>query len=389
MREISFPSSFVPSDDELFSSLNSPSVSESFLRNLLKRKGIFIALNTPKKEMAKYISSLILSYHDHEEISTEFSKRRSRKDAVCGEMLSLDKIDISGLESILHENKKIFDDESGVNITKSRIVSSDGKIRLNLEYSKMNYAKNAYSRKEIRNKSISITQISDGQYYLESPRDDDIDKIKEIIVDAIKIKEPDLRRVAVTLSGVVSTTDRISFFDRLMREISGFEYESLIKVSVSKPADEDSDEDEAKELQVATIKKASFTGKHLSSSQQLLSFLDQGFHTYTIVWDVLSLSDLQKEPIRLEAKFSDPENCDGFAFFVRGVTLRNPDGSLKSTVQRLPNAREEEISIKIYQTAVKVMNEILDRYSSAEIQLPEETDDCVDSGQKMEHETDG
>lgn len=376
MSNLNLSASFVPSDDELFSSLNSASITVKFLRSLLKKRGILVATDIEKIELAKYISSLHLSFHEHELIAQEYEKKRSHRDASSGAWLETN-IKLSDIETLIHSVKDNVSEETKISVNSIKVSNQEGKIRISTNYTKINPAKNAFARRETKDKYILISQSASGQYYIESPKDEDMDKIKGVFLTAINKKDSTAKLTEINLMGMTNPLDRIEFFDLLMRGVEGFDYKNLVDVSVSRPkedSDPDDDDEDQPKAEVATIKRADFKGKYLRESEQLKKFLDEGFHTFRIVWEVIKQGDSKKEPIKLEAKFSDPENCTDFSYYVRGITLRGEDGKLKSAPQRVQNSEEEAINICIYKSAMKIMNDLYVRYSSHAILLPSESE---------------
>ncbi|MFW2160457.1 hypothetical protein ACG93T_03530 [Acinetobacter beijerinckii] len=378
MSNLNLSASFVPSDDELFSSLNSSTITINFLRLLLKKRGIIVAQDIDKIDLAKYISSLHLSYHEHELISYEYEKKRHRRDPSSGAWLESD-LKLTDIESLIHKVKDSVFDETKIAINNIKVTNVSGKIRISTNYTKINPTKNAFARREIKEKYILITESDTGEYYIESPKDEDVDRIKEVFLKAIKDKDSSSNVTNINLMGMTDALDRIEFFDKLMREIESYEYKNLVDVSVSKPKEEDSNDDDDNEdnndseafSEVAIIKRADFKGNYLRESEQLKKFLNEGFHTFRIVWEVIKDSDSNKEPVRLEAKFSNAENCTDFSYCVKGITQRGTDGKLKSNPSKLSNSEEEEINIRIYKAAKRIMAELYSKYSSPSIKPQE------------------
>lgn len=351
-----------PNAIDLFGTLNrNRALTQAEVAYLFAKRGIIYGKDTPRDLLAKEFSSYFHSSYDYHLIESALAIEH-KKTAVSGFSLDgiknlsdrqilnrLDPLQANIIESIKTNQKDVNVDTVVYkrNGTNSR--------QIDIKYSVYDFTKNAFNRRDRKEATIVIKPLAESEsVYIEFPNIKEIDHLVESqILPTLTNTFTDSHKTKIELNGITNQTDRKFFFDSLIRDITNFEYDTVIDIFVTKG---ENPEENAEMTSVASIRKASFSGQGLMDVPELDNLLSNGFHIYRVVWQSLST---EGETFVFEAKFTNPDECVGFAYQLKGRRLESGKIEACSLTETIILNRE------IYFSAVRNLHRTILRGTSS------------------------
>lgn len=349
---------FNPNDNEVYAALTNHKVSKIELAKLFLKRGILVSPKDEKEKSARYFSSFFLSYFDLLAIQDCVSSATTRREMIRTEAFQSDsRINIADVVDTLNtfkESKESATESDGkLTIDSVKITQSGDDILVNFSYSTFNWGNSEFTRRINKRTAFHIRKIDDKTLYLDTATNEEAKLWSAEIADLL-VKNNDLDKDdEINLLGITNQKSKRTFFDRLTKEIDGFELSDVIKVDVIKPNEEDVDEDGEKPGY--KIKSAKFHGEGLMQSRELDELLAQDFHLYRISWECVKQGGLDKDLYQFEARFVDAENCCGFEYVAKGFKKHTGIG-YASKPTSIPSTEEININTKMYQAAKKILD---------------------------------
>lgn len=348
-----------PNDIDLFGTLNrNRALTNDEVAYLFAKRGIIYGKNTSRELLAREFSSFFHSSYDYHLIESALATENKRSTAVSG--LSLNNLDdltdrqvLNKLDSLESQFIDDLTNQEEIDIDKVVYKRNGLKSRqININYSVYDFTKNAFNRRERKEAAIMIRPIEGGNsLYLEYPNSKELDNLVEsqILSHVInQFSQPS--KTKIELLGITDNLLRKQFFDNLIRDIEGFEYDTVLDIYVTKENSSNTD-DLAIMTSVASIRKASFSGHGLMDVPELDTLLGKGFHIYRVIWQATSKED-NDEKFVFEAKFTIPDECAGFSYFLKGRKLQN------NKIEQCSHTETMRINREIYFAAVRSLNSI-------------------------------
>jgi len=369
---------FNPNDHEVYAALTNHKVSKLELAKLFLKRGILISPKDEKDKSARYFSSFFLSYFDqqdiHDCVSTASNRREMLRTDVFQSEIKINTSEIIETLNTFKESKENKTEGDGKLTIDSIKVSQQGdNILVNFSYSTFNWGNSEFTRRVNKRTAFHIRKIDDKTLYMDTGTNEEAKQwsaeLSELLIESNELEKDD----EINLLGVTNQKSRRTFFDRLTKEIDGYELSDVIKVDVIKPAEE-SDDDES-EKPGYKIKSAKFHGEGLMQSKELDELIDQGFHLYRISWECTQKGSIEPDLYQFEAKFTDAENCIGFEYIVKGFKKHTING-YSSKPTNLSSSEEITINTKLYQAAKRILEtlNILPSDTPESIQLEPNTE---------------
>lgn len=358
---------FNPNDNEVYAALTNHKVSKIELAKLFLKRGILISPKDEKDKSARYFSSFFLSYFDLQDIQDCVSSATNRREMLRTESFQSDsKINIAEVVDTLNtfkESKESTAESDGkLTIDAVKITQSGDDILVNFSYSTINWGNSEFTRRINKRTAFRIRKINDQTLYLDTATNEEAKQWSAEIAELL-VKSNDLNKDDdINLLGITNQKNKRTFFDRLTKEIDGFELSDVIKVDVIKPNDDDDDDNAEKPGY--KIKSAKFHGEGLMQSRELDELLAQDFQLYRISWECVKRGGLNQDLYQFEARFTDAENCCGFEYIVKGFKKHTGNGYVSKPTS-LPSAEEVDINTKIYQAAKKILETLNSSVSDA------------------------
>lgn len=351
---------FNPNDHEVYAALTNHKVSKIELAKLFLKRGIVISPKDEKDKSARYFSSFFLSYFDQQDIHDCVSSASNRREMLrTSAFQSESKINISEIVETLNtfkETKESTTEEEGkLTVDSVKITQQGDDILVNFSYSSFNWGNSEFTRRVNKRTAFRLRRIDDKTLYLDTGTNEEAKQWSAELSELLEVSNTLVRDDEINLLGVTSQKSKRVFFDRLTKEIDGYELSDVIKVDVIKP-NEESDDPQA-EKPGYKIKSAKFHGEGLMQSKELDELIAQGFHLYRISWECAQAGALDLDLYQFEARFTDAENCSGFEYIVKGFKKQTANGyATKPT--GLSSSEEISINTKLFQAANRILENL-------------------------------
>ncbi|OTG83545.1 hypothetical protein [Acinetobacter sp. ANC 4648] len=348
---------FNPNDHEVYAALTNHKVSKIELAKLFLKRGIIISPKDEKDKSARYFSSFFLSYFDLQDIHDCVSSASNRREMLrTNGFQSESKINISEVIETLNTFKEskesTTEGEGKLTVDSVKVTQQGDDILVNFSYSSFNWGNSEFTRRVNKRTAFRLRKIDDKTLYLDTGTNEEAKQWSAELSELLETSNALVKDDEINLLGVTSQKSKRTFFDRLTKEIDGYELADVIKVDVIKPNDE-GDDPEA-EKPGYKIKSAKFHGEGLMQSKELDELISQGFHLYRISWECTQTSSLDLDLYQFEARFNDTENCSGFEYIVKGFK-RHTNNGYTSKPTSLSSSEEISINTKLFQAANKIL----------------------------------
>lgn len=348
-----------PNDIDLFGTLNrNRALTNDEVAYLFAKRGIIYGKGTSRELLAREFSSFFHSSYDYHLIESSLLNDNKRNSAVSG--LLLDNLDnltkrqvLSKLDSLEGQFNTDLMKQEEIDIDKVVYKRNGQQSRqININYSVYDFTKNAFNRRERKEASILIRPIEgSNSLYFEFPNSKELEHLVDTQVLTSIIKQfAKPSKTKIELLGITDNLLRKKFFDDLIRDIDGFEYDTVVDIYVTKENSSNIDNSSLM-TSVASIRKASFSGHGLMDVPELDTLLGKGFHIYRVIWQAISKEN-NDEIFVFEAKFTNPDECSGFSYFLKGRKLANNKIEQCSVTETMKMNRE------IYFAAIRSLNSI-------------------------------
>ncbi|MCL6237202.1 MULTISPECIES: hypothetical protein [Acinetobacter] len=348
-----------PNDIDLFGTLNrNRALTNDEVAYLFAKRGIIYGKNTSRELLAKEFSSFFHSSYDYHLIEASLATENKRSAAVSG--LVIDNLDSLNNRQILGKldalETKITQDiekQEEIDIDKVIYKRNGTKSRqITVNYSVYDFTKNAFNRRERKEASIYIKPVDgSNSLYVEFPNTKELGQLVESqVIDAISDSFSKPSKTKIELLGITDNILRKQFFDTLIRDISEFDYDTVLDIYVTKESSS-TDDPPSIVTSVASIRKASFSGHGLMDVPELDTLLAKGFHIYRVIWQSRSVEN-DEDIFVFEAKFLQPDECTGFSYYLKGRKTNNDKIEQCSLTETMKMNRE------IYFAAIRSLNKI-------------------------------
>ena len=360
-----------PDDKDIYTTLQSSNINNSVLEELFLNHFTLTSNRGEREKRALRFSRSTLSYNDYITIKSIFDKERKRKETTKGILLGTN-LTLSDIRDFLEQEKPALKELNHTSDLK--IVPLGKKISIKVDYVVYDFSKNLFNGQDYLSTEIILNFDKKSQVFIESTNDKIIDRWQRKIIEVIQ-KNTDkdaYEEIEISLFGIQDQEKKLKFYSDLIETISGFEYETVVDVYVSRKKDEDNssseDQDETPSEDINRyIKKASFKGSKLLDSETVLQLLAKHYHIYRIVWQSADTSKIN-EMYQFEVRFNNPEDCTDFAYSVHGKFV---DGVAK--ISTVPFEETKAITSNIFQKARQLMDEL-----NQELEVENDNDDDDD-----------
>lgn len=357
-----YRSVFFPTEMDLYDALysNSQRITQNYLIELIKDRGILVSDEDNREYLARYTSLFNHDYFEFKAIS-EYIARHSRNDKLTSETISTNLT-----EENINEIYKTATGKRPVNQEKYNMKKIDkNTIRIEIIYDEIDHSKTKLIQKVTNEGFIEIIQVG-GETKFRHTANQRIEEIKKDIMSTISILlKKEIPGSIISFENIIDTGFRTQFFTKLIANIKGFDLETVTKVKLSgrnaKSEEIDTDsEEETEQLEdeiTDFIKSASFDGNGLLQSIIYKQLEEKGYYITLIRWISIEKA---KNPNKyeMETSFEDSDKGNGFKYSIRGI-YRNKGNSY---TQKRPVKEDEERMLlgKIEESSKSVFKDIID-----------------------------
>lgn len=360
-----------PDDKDIYTTLQSSNINNAVLEELFLNHYTLTSNRGDKEKKALRFSRSTLSYNDYITIKSIFDKEKKRKETTKGILLGTN-LDLPAVRDFLEQEKPTLKELNHTSDLK--IIPVGRKISIKVDYVVYDFSKNLFNGQDHLSTEIILNFENNSQVFIESTNDKIVDRWQSKIIEIIQ-KNTDkdaYEEIEISLFGIHDQEKKLKFYADLIENISGFLYETVVDVYVSRKKDEDSSEEDTDDSLTEDInryiKKASFKGSKLLNSETVLQLLAKHYHIYRIVWqstDTMKTNELYQ----FEVRFNNPEDCTDFAYSVHGKFV---DGASK--IKNVTFEETKAITSKVFEKARQLMDDL-----NQELKLENAPDDKTSS----------
>ncbi len=354
------PSIYYASDKNIFEALIQHKVDSKTIYKLFESRNIIVSKDSDREELAQYFARLNHDYFDHKDISGKLGVAPRRERVTSMDLVG--EITIDSISAALETLKKNMREVGDV-----VQVGRDGdNFRANIQYSHIDYKRSEFSQVKVQDGEIELIKTDNG-YLIRNTQNDFINNIRDELVSGIEDSlNSDIEKKAVSLIDITDHKFRNRFFYDLITKTKNYPKVDVTDVYVYKARPTDSESDESDEgfetgSVAAHIERVLLRGNDVNRSELLNELIDED--TYYMVkagWrmsDSLSSGDVYA----VEALFSDPKNCTGFSFLLKGV-FNYEDGKVSSKRRPPTSAEINKVSLIIENRSRELVDELRDEF---------------------------
>lgn len=339
------PTLYYASDKNIYEALIQHKVDNSTLSMLFEKRNTIVSRKTSREKLAEYFSRLPHDYYDHRMIAQRLGVKTWRERTASMDVAG--SIMMDDIQAVIDEVKDSFRLSSD-SVTPSR--SGDNFI-LHISYTTVDYRKSEFSQLQHRNGEIELLKTAAG-YRIRNTESEFVNNLRETLVDKLDKKViGGVEKITVSLFEVLSPGLRTRFFYELINGLKGFSRRDVSDVYAfkPKPMKEDLEDELSTDADETHVERVFLRGNGVTRSKFLLSLTEENeYYIIKAGWTATKVVG-NGDVYDIEAVFSDPKNCTGFSFLLKGVY---PYVKGKIGKRRPPVVKEmEEISTVVEEKA--------------------------------------
>lgn len=337
------PSIYIPTDKNIYDALKHKKVTQAELVGFLRRRGVLVSKSASKDVLVEKISTLTLDHADFNWLG-KLLENPNRKDKTTHTQLKgkLTPEQINKACQTVKQNIAAVDGDS-VKVTKK-----GGNTTLTVTYVDVDFTKTEMRQRTLKTCEIALEQRDDG-VVIKMPstkKATELSRQLKTVLCAQAPKEEPLDEINISLEGIIEPKARSGFFDTLIRNIEGYDFDTVTSVNVyhlvEELDEEDDEEDGIADARLASyINKAVLAGEGVLESQEFSQLHARGFYIYRIIWKVTS--KLQGgEKVEFEAQFGAPDACTEFKYTTRSIYNFNENTGMHNISRRAATPKEND-----------------------------------------------
>lgn len=358
------PSIYIPTDKNIYDALKHKKVTQSELVTFLRKRGKLVSLHASKQDLIEKICSLTFSYADFKWIG-RLLENPNRKDKTTHTNLkgNIEKKQIMTACSTLKANFSVDSDDS-VKVTKS-----GNNTTLTVTYLDQDFTKTELRQRTIKTCEIQIESSADG-VVMKLPSTKKAKEVSDRLKTILKAQVAqesgkEIKEFSISLETLPDAKVRSQFFDDLIRNIYGFEFDNVSSVDVYHFEQElrDELEDEGTEARLASyINKAALAGEGVLESTEFNQLHTRGFYIYRIIWTAIDKS-FEGPKVEFEAQFGQPKSCTDFMYTIRGLYPYNSNTSEHNVTRKGASSFDnDKYNLKLRDASEKALQKALQTY---------------------------
>lgn len=310
------PSLYYASDKNVFDALNQHKVDTPTVVRLFQRRNIVVSRKTPREDLAKYFSTLTHDYYDHRDIAARLGVATRRERTTSMDVSGAG--DTDDLQGVVEQVKKEME-ASGDTV---QVTREGDDLSIRVQYSEIDYKRSEFAQVQVRDGTIEFVKSPTG-YVVRNTQNDYLNGVRETLLAKIeKAVSTPLTKVVVSMFDIQSAKLRSKYFHELASSLPGFVRRDVTDVYVfkAKPTSDVSDSDESVDDGADThVERVFLRGIGVSRSEILNELLDEeNYYIIKMGWTATEIMG-NGNVYDIEAGFSDPGDCTGFSFILRGV----------------------------------------------------------------------
>jgi hypothetical protein len=331
---------YIPTDKNIFDALQHKKVTQSSLVKFLRGRGILVDPKSPKDLLVTKITTFTFSYSDFIWLS-KLLENPNRKDKTTHSKLK-------GVVTPDQISKAFQTTKSNIEVEDSvKVIKNGDKTTLSVTYVDYDFTKTELKQRTVKTCDIEVEKNNDNLIF-KMPSTKKAREITERLKATLLAEIGDdvvIEDVSITLESFLNPETRSYFFDALIRDISGYKFDTVTSVEVFHLVEEvDEEANSSTDARLASyINKAALAGEGVLESQEFKQLHTRGFYIYKIIWTVISENKTgEHEKVEFEAQFGTPSACTDFKYSARGVYNFNENTKAHNVTRRSTYPRESQ-----------------------------------------------
>lgn len=309
----------------------------SGLVDMAKQKGILVSHDEGKEVLADYVSQLPFDYDDIVNLY-EIIEQDTRREKVTASQIK---------KVLTYEQLRASVDSVSANSVNNgevlRVLTNPNapSFIIEYEYKEVDFGKATMLQEVIRRDRVEFLSGKMGNTDVRAIANDKCRELVQKIIQEIERAEKERLSVdEIELSHVADGKKRNTFFFSLINGIEGMSLDDVSGVKISRMDGDDFLEENGDGEAVATkalegfIREVAIKGRAILSQKAYRDFVDRGFFISNLTWRALDASADPNLLVEFEAGFSEPQQCTGFQYAVKGAYVFKKDESAFSATRR-------------------------------------------------------
>lgn len=352
MKKGTVESSIYFTQREIYDALMSSKkvMSISLLMELAKDRGILISSEDTREEIIEYLSYFVYDYYDLNTLIDHITPAHKKEKSKVTQLNTV--VDTNDIQKASKDITNNQNDKTIINVVKD--IENPNKTIVNISWEEIDYGKNRLRQKIRRESSVEIIE-KNGLTTISKDSNDTVDKIMETMFQKVsETKDLIIKEEKINLYGLTFQV-KTQYFTDLINSVEDCKLVDVIKVSVNKEDEFDTEEDI-----LNMITKASFRGVGLLNTEEYQKLKDTGYFITSIIWQSEETKK-DGDKIEFEATLSISKKSEELTFAPKGIFRSQGKGEYTKTKRPL---KEEEIikyTKKLEELSFKIYKDILNK----------------------------
>lgn len=343
-------------------------LSETAIRRVALQRGIIFSSHASKESIADHVSLLT---HDYRSVRGLIDQRETmrRTERMTCIVLPIE-ISRQELENVVREYQAEVGESETITFQSRR--SSDAYI--NVAYNDTDYSRTRLIQHQRRDAGIELIR-ENGTTVVRMPATDKAEEIVSNLTRHLRsTKQRNIEPFRIDITSLHPDL-RTRFFMRLMREMPGYQIQTVINLKVfaktenpqsSEIKDDlieerDSFDRYAEEEFVGHASKIALSGQNLDQSEEYQALRRKGYYITSATWHAAQ-QDTPHDLFQFTVSFDSPAEGQGFKYGAR-IAKRLADGSYREEFHSIELNRQPSVWRLIERTAQDVYDDLFDSQS--------------------------
>lgn len=346
---------FYATEKDIFDALSSKKkkITKELLLDLCNQRGIILSEAEDREDIIEYLAMLPFSFNSLSEITSLIRTLSRAEKTTSSEIASpMTATEITRVVSALKRDREQNGEAYSV------ISESKDKTVVKISYSVIDLGMTRLRQRVDREDVIEFVNEA-GTTKIRRPANEKMEEVTTAFVSEYRKQAgKPIAQETISLAGIQDSKLRTYFFVELVTKMPNLALSDVTHVRVSIlgdhreiSEDDESDNEEAEEVMIGYVKRAALDGVGLLYSEEYQDLSAKGFYISEIRWNAIEKKG-EKNKIKFEASFADPEQCSVFLYNALGYYKNTDDGFAKTKLP-LPLDQKNNMLKAIEESAKK------------------------------------
>ncbi|MCF2829600.1 MULTISPECIES: hypothetical protein [unclassified Pseudoalteromonas] len=365
MSKTAGPSIYIPTDKNIYDALKHKKVTQCELVSFLRKRGVLVSNNAPKQQLIEKICSLTMGYEDFKWIG-KLLENPNKKDKTTHSKLKGD-VELPQIKIACDAVKAQVTSGSDDSVKVTKLGNT---TTLKVTYVDHDFTKTELRQRTVKTCEIQIEQGADGvvmKYPSTKKAKEITGQLKKALAEQVnKDTGTELEELVISLEALTDAEVRSGFFDYLIRNVPGFNFDTVTNVDVyhleQDKLDELNDDGDSEARLASYINKAALAGAGVLESSEFKQLHKKGFYIYRIIWTAIDTA-FEGAKVEFEAQFGNPKICKDFMYTVRGTYPYNSRTQDYNVTRKAATPHEnEKYNMKLRDTSENAVKFAVSKY---------------------------